>query len=202
MGRSNLVSTFCKHAAFVGVALLAGATAQASDQRVVPDTFTAKTTAMTPADVQLKIDIREWSTPEARADAVAALSGDGVQQALRALPTAGYVWLGGSSVGYAVKYAHRTTSPTGERVTFVTERSLGAFGNKPWTTDAGGSDKERQYSVIEFTVAGPNAGTGQLSVAADVKLDPAAGIVALETKQGGAAALKDAKQEPKPYWAH
>lgn len=201
MGRSNLVSTFCKQAAVVGAVMLAGATANASDTRVVPDTFTAKTTAMTPADVQIKIDVREWSTAEARADAVAALSGDGVQQALRALPTAGYVWLSGSSVGYAVKYAHRTTSPMGDRVTFVTDRPLGAFGNKAWTTSAGGTDKDRQYSVIDITVGGPNAGTGQLSIAADVKLDPAAGIVALETKQGDAAVLKDAKQEPKPYWA-
>lgn len=183
----------------VGVALLASSgAANADTSRVVPETFTAKTTAMTPSDVAIKVDVREWSSAEARGDVVLALTADDAPKGLASLPTVGYAWYAGSSVGYAVKYAHRD----GDRVTFVTDRALGAFGNKPWTAAGGGTDVERKYSVIELAVAGQGAGTGNLSIAADVKLDEAVGTVSLSPKQGAAPVLTSAKQEPKPYWAN
>lgn len=199
MRSSGLVLNI-RGAVLAGLALLVtggAAGADTSNARVVPDTFTAKTTAMTPKDVSIKIDIREWSSPEARADAVLALTADDAPKGLGALPTAGFVWYEGSSVGYSVKYAHRD----GGRVTFVTDRPVGAFGLKPWTADGGGTDTERKYSVIELVLDGQNAGTGTLSIAADVDLDTAGNTVTLTPKQGVSPVLTSAKQEPKPYWA-
>jgi hypothetical protein len=170
-----------------------GVAAHAADSRVVPETFTAKTTAMTPSDVAIKVDVREWSSPEARADVVLALTAEDSPKGLADVPTVGFAWYAGSSVGYAIKYAHRD----GDRVTLVTDRPIGAFSNKPWTAAGGGTDSERKYSVIELNVA---AGTGNLSLAADVKLDEAAGTVSLTAKPGAAPVLVNVKQEPKPYW--
>jgi hypothetical protein len=192
MRSSGLILQTCKNAG-LALALLAASAAGAADSRVVPDTFTAKTAAMTPADVAIKIDVREWSSAEARADVVAALAAEDAPAGLKDLPTVGFAWHAGSSVGYSIKYAHRD----GDRVTLVTERQIGAFGNKPWTATGGGTDVERKYSVVELDVA---AGTGNLSIAADVKLDEAAGTVSLTPKPGAAPALTSVKQEPKPYW--
>jgi len=193
MRSSGLILNICKGAGFAGLALLAASAVNAADSRVVPDTFTAKTTAMAPADVAIKIDVREWSSATARADVVAALSAEDSPMGLAALPTAGFAWYAGSSVGYSIKYAYRD----GDRVTLVTDRPIGAFSNKPWTATGGGTDAERKYSVIELDVG---AGTGNLSLAADVKLDEGAGTVSLTAKPGAAPVLTNVKQEPKPYW--
>ena len=53
-----------------------------------PERFSATTASMTPRDVSLRIDLREWSDEAARAEVVAALSGDSdAPKALASLPT-------------------------------------------------------------------------------------------------------------------
>ena len=54
-----------------GALLAAGV---AAEERPVPDTFTAVTTNMQPADVELKADILAWSTAEQRQQVIAALA--------------------------------------------------------------------------------------------------------------------------------
>ncbi len=180
----------------LGVANAAEPTGQ-----IVPDTFTAKTTAMTPSDAGLKIAVRSWSDDDARKAVLEALSSDAdAQMALRELPTVGYVWQSGSAVGYSLKYAYESKTDQGDRVTFVTDRAIGSFGLTPWTLEGSGTAAS-QYSVIELYLDGNGAGTGNLSLAADLKLETSDSTVSLTPKAGVTPVLKDAKREPKPYWA-
>jgi hypothetical protein len=168
----------------------------------VPDTFTATTAAMTPSGVELKITVREWSDDAARAAVLAALGSqaDDARSALASLPTVGYVWHSGSAIGYAVKYAHRTTGADGERATFVTDKVIGSYGLKPWATQAPSAATEIPYSVIELQLGGQGSGSGTLSLGADLQLDASAGVVSLAAKPGMPSLLTNAKLEPKPYW--
>src|SRR5690606_2994838 len=125
---------------------LSGAEAQAP----TVDRFTASTVAMTPADLELRIDIREWSDEESRSAVVAVLASDAVASDLAALPTLGYVWRSDSGVGYSVKYAHRVDTADGERVTLVTDKRLGVHDFRPWTVDGGWEGETLDYSVIEL----------------------------------------------------
>jgi len=166
------------------------------------DRFTATTTGMTPADIELRIDVREWSDEAGRSAVVAALAAESdVADALRELPTLGYVWRSDSGVGYAVKYAHRVATEQGERVTFVTDKRLGAYDFTPWAADGGTGDAELQYSVIELDLSEDGSGDGTLSLAAKVKLDRENHLVQLETAESTPRLLTDAQLEPQPYWA-
>lgn len=166
------------------------------------DRFTATTVSMTPANIELRIDVREWSDEDGRAAVVAALAeGSNVTQALRALPTLGYVWRSDSGVGYSLKYAHRIDTPEGERITFVTDRRLGAYDFKPWAADGVTENSELEYSVIELRLPENGTGDGTLSLAAEVKLDRENGLVLLEAPADAPRVLADVKLEPKPYWA-
>jgi hypothetical protein len=188
-------------AAALLAALMLASMPRAGADVVVPDRFTATTTSMTPRDVTIRIDVREWSDEAARAVVVAALASESdVQKALADLPTIGAVWQSGSAVGYALKYAHRAATPDGERVTFVTDRRLGHYGIKPWAADKAAAHAELDYSVIELYLDGNGAGTGTLSLAADVQLDAAAGLVSLAADASAPRVLANAKLEPKPYW--
>lgn len=183
----------------LAVALLAASVVRA-DTAAAPDRFTATTTAMTPHDVTLRIDLRAWSDDAARAAVVAALAPDSdAKKALAGLPTIGHVWQSGSGVGYAVKYAHRVSTPQGERVTFVTDRRLGSYDLKPWVADAPASSTELEYSVIELYLNN-GSGDGTLSLAVAVQVDAANALVALAA--GAPHVLANAKLEPKPYWAN
>ena len=144
------------------------------------DRFTAATTAMKPSGTELRIDVREWSDDGGRTAVVEALADDdNAAKTLAALPTKGYVWPSGSGVGYAVKYAHRAATQDGERVTFVTDKLLGAYDRAPWTADAPASPRELGYSVIELYLDRGGSGTGSVSLAAGVEVDAANGLVTL-----------------------
>lgn len=163
------------------------------------DRFTATTTSMTPSDIGLRIDVREWSDEESRAAVLAALEREAdARGALASLPTLGYVWQSNAGVGYSVKYAHRVALPDGGlRVTFVTDRPLGAHDFRPWRADSGEPESKPAYSVIELYLDDDGAGSGTLSLATGVRLDAANGIVTLAD---GPHVLSGAKEEPKPYW--
>lgn len=200
-------------AAALGLGLLALVCAPASSAetpasdandtgRSAPDTYTATTVAMTPADLELRIDVLEWSDEAGRSAAVAALQNPSeVTAALQKLPTLGYVWRSGSGVGYALKYAHRVPTPEGERLTFVTDKPLGAYDFEPWTAEAAAKSSDLAYSVIELYLDESGRGDGTLSLAAEVQLQPEAGLVSLKTNDGAPHLLKDAEHQPKPYWA-
>lgn len=188
-------------AGIVAALLLAAASGvQAADSGPEKiDRFMATTTAMTPRGETLRIDLRKWSDDDGRAAVVEALGqGAEASKALAALPTLGYVWRGRSSVGYAIKYAQRTTTPQGERITFVTDKRLGAYDIERWAADAHAPPAELPYSVVELYLSGSGAGDGTLSLAAEVKVDAAAGLVSLAADAGAARVLADAKRETKP----
>src|SRR5690606_38959828 len=137
-----------------------------------------------------------------RAAVAAALAGESnASEALEALPTIGYVWQSNSGVGYAVKYAHRVATEQGERVTFGTDRRIGSYAFKPWTAAAGSTGEELDYSVIELYLDTSGNGTGTMSLAAEVQVDEANGLVSLAGGTGAPGVLRDAKLQPKPYWA-
>ena len=53
--------------------------------------------------------------------------------ALQAMPTVGYLWTSGESLGYSLRYAQRSTLPDGgERIVAVTDRPLGSWGREAW----------------------------------------------------------------------
>ncbi len=184
-------------------ALLASGSAPASETRPVPETYTATTAEMTPAGNTIKIEVMEWSSDDARANAVAALaSKDEPDKALSMLPTVGYVWRSGSGVGYSIKYALRETTPdNGERITVVTDKPIDSYSFKPWSVKQTTATKGYGYSVIELQLDHDGHGSGTTSLAADVKLDAAGHTVSLQRDSSTPNVLKDAKHEPKPYWA-
>lgn len=183
--------------------LLALPGAAATEGRPIPETYTATTADMTPAGTTLKIEVMEWSGDDARANAVSALtSTDDLKSALAALPTVGYLWRSGSGVGYSIKYAHRETTPnSGERVTVVTDKPLGAYSFKPWVVEKTSAKNRYDYSVIELELDQNGHGSGTTSLAADVTFDKAAHTISLQRDPATPSVLKDAKHEPKPYWA-
>jgi len=189
-------------AACAAALLLAATTRVAADSTglLVPDRFTAITTGMTPRGLELRIDIRKWSDETSRTAAVAALSTRfAASKALANLPTLGYVWDGNGAVGYAVKYAHRTWTPEGQRVTFVTEKNLGNYDIKPWAADPPLGRPDPGYSVIELYLDARGRGEGALSLASEVRVDVVNRAVSLAP--GAPRLLANAVLQPKPYLA-
>jgi hypothetical protein len=129
-------------------------------------------------------------------EALGASSPAEAAKALQGLPTAGYVWIGDSPVGYALKYAHRVATGAGERVTFVTDKRIGAYDRKPWTAGATGQQKEESYSVLELYLDAAGTGDGTLSLAVDPKVDPEQGVVTLSADTAAPHVLAMAKHEP------
>lgn len=188
-------------AGLVAAALLAAAGASHAADSAQPqlDRFTATTVAMTPRGETLRVDVRKWSDDDGRAAVVEALGrGAEAQKALAALPTLGYVWRSRSSVGYAIKYAHRVVTPNGERITLVTDKRLGAYDIERWVADARPPPAELEYSVVELSLDGGGRGDGTLSLAAEVKVDAAAGVVSLEAGPGAPRVLMDAARASSP----
>jgi hypothetical protein len=134
---------------------------------------------MTPRDVALRIDVLQWSDETARAAVIEALAESNAAKALAALPSLGSVWQSNSGVGYALKYAHRTSTADGERVTFVTDKRIGAYELKPWVADPAAAPPALGYSVIELYLNAGGHGAGTMSLAAEVKIDAAGGLVSL-----------------------
>jgi hypothetical protein len=165
--------------------------------RLPLDTFTATTAHMTPAGLQLRIQIIEWQETEARAEVVATLAaGADAPTPLGKLPTVGYAWPSGSPVGYSLKYAHR--EPTGdgrERITLITDKRLGSYDFKGWSVASPAVNNDAPYSVIELYVSDSGTGSGTLSLAGDVVLDEEAGTVSLQSGAGAPALLENVKRE-------
>jgi hypothetical protein len=184
---------------FAALVLALASQAFADAPRKLADTLTATTANMTPAGVNLRVQILEWQDAATRAETVVSIAaGAAAAVPLAKLPTVGYVWQSGSPVGYSVKYAHRELSPEGgERITLVTDRRLGSYDFKGWSVAPPAVRNELPYSVIELNVGGPGAGTGRVSLAGDVRLDEKAGTVALDN--GAPTLLTNVKREtPKP----
>jgi hypothetical protein len=166
--------------------------------RTVVDTFTATTANMTPAGLELRVQILEWSTADARATVVATLASEGgAASELVQLPTVGYLWPTGSPVGYSLKYAHRAPLPTGgERITLVADKRVGSYDFKGWSVNGVAPKPEIAYSVIELYLDAAGNGVGTSSLAADVVIDDASNTVSLATGGATVNVLEDVKRNP------
>ena len=201
-----------RSAVLTGLLVLAaggGGGAQPGGDESVPETITATTANMDPEGTELRFNVLRWSDDAEREAVFDVLTGadteasdDGELDALTDLPTLGYVWPDGSSLGYAIKYARRDTAPGGgERLTFVTGRRLGTFGRDPWTPAGTPDTVLRPFTVIELRLDGNGDGAGTMSPAADVAFDEANQTVALTNYDDAATLLAAAKRQPAPYWA-
>jgi hypothetical protein len=159
------------------------------------DTFTATTANMTPAGLNLRIQVIQWQDAAARTEVVATLAaGADASTPLAKLPTVGYVWPTASPVGYSVKYASHASEPDGmERVTLVTDKRLGSYDFKGWSVPGAAAGSDAPYTVIELELNSSGTGTGAMSLAGEVLLDEAAGAVAL--KPGAPTLLTNVKRE-------
>jgi hypothetical protein len=167
------------------LAVVAALPASGAPQQLA-GTYTATTANMTPAGVDLRMQIIQWQEADARAEVVATLAaGADAATPLGKLPTVGYVWPKGSPVGYSLKYAHRAAQSDGsERITLVTDKRLGSYDFKGWSvanadTSSAATPSDAPYSVIELVIDGSGTGTGTFSLAGEALLDEAAGTVAL-----------------------
>jgi hypothetical protein len=182
--------------AAIAVSLTATVLPQSAGPRTV-DTFTATTANMTPAGLDLRMQVLAWQDADARAAVVATLmAGDAADPPLAKLPTVGYIWPAQSPVGYSVKYAQRAPLPNGgERITLVTDKRLGSYDFRGWSVSSPAPGGQAPYSVIELDLSDAGGGTGNLSLAAEVRLDEQAGTVSLA--DGGAPSLlTNVKREP------
>ena len=166
------------------------------------DTFTATTANMTPAGLNLRIQVIEWQDAGARGEVLAALAaGADAAAPLGKLPTVGYVWTKDSPVGYSLKYAQRAAAPEGgERITLVTDRRLGQYDFRGWSVPSPAAAKDLPYSVIELYVDDSGNGDGALSLGADVQLDKQSGTISLAP--GATRLLSDVKREGAKSAAH
>ena len=220
-------STRCIWRTVAVLVVLVATTAMVSAQgartgdRPVPETFTATTTNMEPAGESLKFTVLRWSSEEDRHEVLSILTPEEAEseetqneeaenedaesadpQALQELPSVGYVWPGSSGVGYSLKYAYRLATPDGgERITFITGRSLGAFAREPWRAVDEPNPPVTGYTVIELRLDADGHGEGKMSLASDVVFDTEAGTVALDSYETTPVLLEAVTREPPPYGA-
>ena len=177
--------------AAIAVSLTATVLPQSAGPRTI-ETFTATTANMTPAGLDLRVQILTWQEADARAAVVATLAalaaGEAADPPLAKLPTVGYIWPAQSPVGYSVKYAQRAPLPNGgERITLVTDKRLGSYDFRGWSVSGSAPGADAPYSVIELDLNDAGNGTGDLSLTAEVRLDQEGGTVSLA--DGGAPSL-------------
>ncbi len=176
-----------------------------------PETFTGTTANMSAPGVDLRINVLRWSeeadreavlsTIEPALEGAVAGEGDGetISDALQELQTVGFIWTGGS-LGYALKYTHRTELPDGgEHIVLVTDRPLGLWDrNGPWRE---GDTEPRDFTVVDLRLDAEGNGEGRMSLASPLVIDAGQQTVGLGGDQPVPVHLENAQREPLPYWA-
>ena len=176
------------------------------------ETFRGTTTdAVSSEGVELRINVLRWTAEEDRGAVVSLITpapgqtageGEDLEGALQDLQTVGFIWTGGS-LGYALKYAHRTEDEDGgERIVLVTDRPLGRWDrNGPWTGSDGSGPAAAAFTVVELHLDADDQGEGKMSVGAPIEFNPPAGTVGLADYASAAVHLENVYREPAPYWA-
>jgi hypothetical protein len=119
-------------------------------------------------------------------------------KALEGIATAGYVWSTGP-LGYAVKYAHRTTTPDGgQRIVLVTDRPLGSWERPTWKIGGQGTT-DTPYSVVELRLNAKGRGEGKVALAAPSGIDQQAKTIALTDYEKAPVLLQDVQRAPQGY---
>ena len=192
----------------LAVAIAAPAAAQSDDL----ETFRGTTTgAVSSEGVELRINVLRWTADEDRGAVLSLITpapgqtageGEALEGALQDLQTVGFIWTGGS-LGYALKYAHRTEDEDGnERIVLVTDRPLGRWDrNGPWTGSDGSGPAAAAFTVVELHLDAEDQGEGKMSVSAPIEFNPPAGTVGLADYASAAVHLQNVYREPPPYSA-
>ena len=192
----------------LAVAIAAPAAAQSDEL----ETFRGTTTgAVSSEGVELRINVLRWTAEEDRGAVLSLITpapgqtageGENLESALQDLQTAGFIWTGGS-LGYALKYAHRTEDEDGgERIVLVTDRPLGRWDrNGPWTGSDGSGPAAAAFTVVELRLDAEDRGEGKMSVDAPIEFNPLAGTVGLADYASAAVHLDNVYREPPPYSA-
>ena len=190
------------------VAIAAPAAAQSDEL----ETFRGTTTgAVSSEGVELRINVLRWTSDEDRGAVLSLITpapgqtageGEDFESALQDLQTVGFIWTGGS-LGYALKYAHRTEDEDGgERIVLVTDRPLGRWDRSgPWTGSDGSGPAAAAFTVVELHLDAEDQGDGKMSVGAPIEFNPPAGTVGLADYASAAVHLENVYREPAPYWA-
>jgi len=139
------------------------------------ENFTATTTNMAVGNAEtLKINVFSWTAPAEREKFVAALQKgeDQLLEALKAAPSAGYIWTS-ESLGYSLRYTYKTTLPNGgERIVVATDRPLGAWSRSAWKAAASKDAKDAQLTLIELRLNKQGRGEGKMSLAGKIAAEP------------------------------
>ena len=192
----------------LAVAIAAPAAAQSDEL----ETFRGTTTgAVSSEGVELRINVLRWTAEEDRGAVLSLITpapgqtageGENLESALQELQTAGFIWTGGS-LGYALKYAHRTEDEDGgERIVLVTDRPLGRWDrNGPWTGSDGSGPAADAFTVVELHLDAEDQGEGKMSVDAPIEFNSPAGTVGLADYASAAVHLENVYREPPPYSA-
>ena len=192
---------------FVGLAMLAAAytpahaqTSQPAGLTAPPEKYAATTVNLNPGGGEpVSIRISRWSTDAERASLVglfAQKGNPGMQEALAAAPTIGYIWTS-ETVGYSVRYAHRVTTPDGtERVIVATDRGLGFWSRDFWKSSVTGLP-DYPFTVIELRLR-RGVGDGKFTLGAKVVVEADTKTIALENYTAAPVLLKDVKKEGAP----
>ncbi len=190
----------------LAVAIAAPAAAQSDEL----ETFRGTTTgAVSSEGVELRINVLRWTAEEDRGAVLSLITpapgqtageGEDLESALQDLQTVGFIWTGGS-LGYALKYAHRTEDEDGgERIVLVTDRPLGRWDrNGPWTGSDGSGPAAAAFTVVELHLDAEDRGEGKMSVDAPIEFNAPAGTVGLADYASAAVHLTNVYREPPPY---
>lgn len=168
--------------------------------------YTATSVNVAPGAAEsVSIVVSRWSTDADRERLATALAekGDaGFQAALGAGETLGYLWTS-ESLGYSLRYAHRTTLSDGtERVLLATDRRLGSWTRGGlWKAAEMADAPDYPFTLVELRVSRRGLGEGKMSLAAKVTVEPESKTVALENYAGTPVLLKDVRRQSGPVGA-
>jgi len=163
------------------------------------ENFTATTTNMAVGNAEtIRINVSNWTAAAEREKLLGILQQKGEEQlldALKAAPSSGYIWTS-ESLGYSVRYAHKTMLPNGgERIIVATDRPLGAWSRTAWRAAAskGAKDaKEPQLTLIEIRLNRQGRGEGKMSLTGKVVAEADGNTLALDNYASAPVLLKGA----------
>ncbi len=205
-------AAFVNRVVVFGLLLVVALAAPAAAQPDELETFRGTTSgAVSSEGVELRINVLRWTAEEDREAIVSLLTpapgetagaDSALEDALQELQTVGFIWTGGS-LGYALKYAHRTEDEAGrERIVLVTDRPLGRWDrNGPWTGSDGSGPAAAAFTVVELRLDAEDRGEGKMSVDAPIEFNGPARTLGLADYASAAAHLENVYREPPPYWA-
>lgn len=163
------------------------------------ENFTATTANLAVGNGEaLRINVLTWTAPAEREKIVAAFLEKGepaLVEAAKGAPSAGYIWTS-ESLGYTLKYAHKTTLPNGgERIVLVTDRPLGEWSRSAWkAAGAGAAAEPAAMTLVEIRLSKQGRGEGKMSLAAKIAVDQADKSLQLENYESAPVTLKDVRR--------